>query len=179
MLIAIAVALIIYAIFFSSLFKINSIQVSQESCASKNQIEDATSLIGKSLVLTNTDKVTREFRDKFSCLENVEVQKIYPNTLNIQTRSTQAVARIDGTDYFVTESGLVIEKNGNTQLPKIYISQGTGVKLNEKLTGDDILFGLTLAKEVAKTDLAANPNDQKNNGQNWAENCIDAGEGER
>ena len=150
---ALILALIIYTIFFSDVFKIKTIQVAQESCITREQVESTLSLTGKNTILINTEKLTRQLKDKYSCLENIQIKKIYPSTISIQTRSTQPVAKIDETDYLVTEGGLVIEKTQDTQLPKIYIPQGTEIKLNQKITSDKILFGLTLAREVAKTDF--------------------------
>lgn len=107
----------------------------------------------KNIFLLDTQNLKDKIKKQKPCLEDLVVTKKYPNTINFQVVAREAVAKIDGSEYFVTDDGLIVSGAAGTLKPKIFLPQGVEVKVDEKIKDTSVLFALKLTKNLEKSDF--------------------------
>ena len=80
---------------------------------------------------------------KYNIIEEYNIKKIYPSTININIKPTKFVARISGNDQLVGANGKLIEERGNSEiLPYIFgeYNSENFLNLKKNITQSKFLF---------------------------------------
>ncbi len=121
--------LAIYGIFFSNYFKITEIRVADELLENEILGEEIKSTInatlGKNLIFHNTENLRMKILDSFPEIEQVTVEKDYPNKIIIQFAEYPLVANIINESY-------TMKKN--------YIVNSIGYAIKEDLEGPNLPY---------------------------------------
>lgn len=152
--IALILAALISAAFFFPVFKIKNIDINQQSCASKDQLENYQ-IIGKNLLVFKSDNLTRSLKSDFDCIDKINIKKTLPSTLAIEIYQNPPVAKIDGTDFAVSKDGRITDKVSFSSLPTIFLPSNVPASQNQKITDPVVLFALEVTSLIIKADFAA------------------------
>ena len=116
---------------FSS--KVNQINIIGLSSADNAKIlNELNNLYYTNILLIDRDKINKVI-NKFNIIEEYNVKKIYPSTININIKPTKFVARLSNNHQLVGANGKVIEdKESNEELPYIFGKFDTQDFLNFK-----------------------------------------------
>lgn len=109
----------------------------------------------KNIILLNTKKLKEEILKQSTCIENLAISKKYPNTIIFLVSEKEAIAKIDSSQYSVTESGLIIDESSSMQKPKIFLPQGAQITLGQIIQDPAVLYALKLVKYLEKSDFMA------------------------
>lgn len=74
---------------------------------------------------------------------------------DVEVESSFAAAKIEGTNFFATSDGLVVEDSQNKNLPILFLPYGMAVNLGERVSDKNIIFAVNLADGLSKTDFSA------------------------
>ena len=102
-------------------FTINEININGLSKNGKSKIyNELNNLFYKNILLIEKEEI-RGIIDKYNIIEEYNVKKIYPSTININIKPTNFVARLSSTDQLIGANGKLIEDIENNQiLPYIF-----------------------------------------------------------
>ena len=103
----------------SSVSKINTTGLSErKNLEISNNLNN---LLYKSIFVINEDEI-RRILEKHNIIQEFNIKKIYPSTLNIEIKPTKFIARVSNNgQYLVGANGKLIEdKNNNELLPYIF-----------------------------------------------------------
>ena len=116
---------------FSS--NVNQINIVGLSSADNTKIlNELNNLFYTNILLIDRDKINKVI-NKFNIIEEYNVKKIYPSTININIKPTKFVARLSNNHQLVGANGKVIEdKESNEELPYIFGKFDTQDFLNFK-----------------------------------------------
>jgi cell division protein FtsQ len=79
-------------------------------------LNNLNNLLYKSIFVINKDEI-RKILEKHNIIQEFNIKKIYPSTLNIEIKPTKFIARVsDNGQYLVGANGKLIEDKGNNQL---------------------------------------------------------------
>lgn len=146
------VIFVLYIMFFSPIFKIKKGTIENTDCLSENFIEK-TAVLNKNIFLTSTDKIKSDLKNKYPCIADVEVKKIYPSTISVKVIKVKTVLKIDGSDLALSENNIVIKNNGSDITPVLFSPQGITFTEGQKVTDKTILFITSLAADIQKSDF--------------------------
>lgn len=111
---------LIYLVFFSNYFTIREIKNLNKELGNEvlaSQIEDSiSSSIGKNIIFTDTEELAAKILDQFPELEKLEVQKNYPDKIEI-----------DFTEYALVANVI----NESSEIKKSYIINSIGYAIKE------------------------------------------------
>lgn len=122
----------IYWLYFSSYFNISEVKmterdITQEELGGKIQ-EKLQEEIGKNLFTLDTEKISSETKRSFPEIETIEINKNYPNTLEVQFNQYPLVANVihESTsikkNYIVNSIGYIMKEDlENPNLPYIFM----------------------------------------------------------
>jgi len=84
-------------------------------------LNNLNNLLYKSIFVINKDEI-RKILEKYNIIQEFNIKKIYPSTLNIEIKPTKFIARVfNNGQYLVGANGKLIEdKNNNELLPYIF-----------------------------------------------------------
>ena len=89
-------------------------------------------LFYKSILLANKEEI-KKILGKYNIIEEYNIKKIYPTTLNINIKPTKFVARLSSNDQLVGANGKLIEDRENSEtLPYIFGEFNSNKFLNFK-----------------------------------------------
>ena len=89
-------------------------------------------LFYKSILLANKEEI-KKILGKYNIIEEYNIKKIYPSTLNINIKPTKFVARLSSNDQLVGANGKLIEDRENSEtLPYIFGEFNSNKFLNFK-----------------------------------------------
>jgi len=89
-------------------------------------------LFYKNILLANKEEI-KKILDKYNIIEEYNIKKIYPSTLNINIKPTKFVARLSSNDQLVGANGKLIEDRENSEtLPYIFGEFNSNKFLNFK-----------------------------------------------
>ena len=102
-------------------FKINQINIKGLSDADKKKIFiELNNLFYKNILLVDKSEINKVI-DKYSIIEEYNIIKIYPSTININIKPTKFVARLSNNNQLVGANGKLIDDKENTEiLPYIF-----------------------------------------------------------
>lgn len=149
---ALSVFFIVSIILISPFFKIKNGKIENSNCVGNNFLQE-TDIQNRNIFLIQTDKIKSDLKNKYSCLADVEVKKVYPATISINTSTVKSILKIDASDLALTENNLVIKSDGNHVTPVFFPPQGTKFTEGEKVMNSTILFVIALAADVQKSDF--------------------------
>ena len=100
---------------------INQINIEGLSNANNSKIyNELNSLFYKNILLVGKEELQRVI-GKYNIIQEYNIKKIYPSTINISIKPTQFVARLSSNDQLVGINGKLIEdKENNDILPYIF-----------------------------------------------------------
>ena len=101
--------------------KINQINIEGLSNANNSKIyNELNNLFYKNILLVGREELQRVI-GKYNIIQEYNIKKIYPSTININIKPTQFVARLSSNDQLVGINGKLIEdKENNDILPYIF-----------------------------------------------------------
>ena len=104
---------------FSS--KINQINIEGLSNIDNSKIfNELNNLIYINILLVSKEEIHKVI-DKYNIIEEYNIKKIYPSTININIKPTKFVARLSGINQLVGANGKLIKDKENSQiLPHIF-----------------------------------------------------------
>ena len=86
----------------------------------KKILNELDALLHKNILLVSKDKI-RKIISKYNIIEEYNVKKIYPSTINIIIKPTKFVARLSSNNQLVGENGKLIDDKENREiLPYIF-----------------------------------------------------------
>ena len=102
-------------------FTINEININGLSKIGNSKIyNELNSLFYKNILLVGKEELQRVI-GKYNIIQEYDIKKIYPSTINISIKPTQFVARLSSNDQLVGINGKLIEdKENNDILPYIF-----------------------------------------------------------
>lgn len=120
----------IYALFFSDFFLIENFTIEEEGTIIDDNEDMNTilrSALGKNLVLYSEKDIVRKMREAQPEIENIEVKKIFPDSLKIEYDKYPTVANLVNIvdivqkKFLVDSQGFLVEENTeHPDLPHIY-----------------------------------------------------------
>ncbi len=113
--------------------KINLINIEGLSNIDKKNIHNELKyLIYKNILLVSREEI-QKIVSKYNIIEEYNVKKIYPSTININIKPTKFIARLSSNDYLVGANGKLIKDTENKEiLPYIFGKFHTQEFLNFK-----------------------------------------------
>ena len=106
----------------SSIIKINITGLSERKNSEiLNNLNNLNNLLYKSIFVIREDEI-RKILEKHNIIQEFNIKKIYPSTLNIEIKPTKLIARVSNkSQYLVGANGKLIEdKSNNELLPYIF-----------------------------------------------------------
>jgi len=146
------VTVVLYLALLSPVFKIKTGKIEGTDCVNQN-FPHEINVEGKNIFLISTQKIKNDLKNKYSCLGDLEVKKDYPSTISVKADTLKSVLKIDGSDFTLTADGLVIKYKGSQTTPVFFAPQGIQFIENQKITDKTILFVITLADDIQKSDF--------------------------
>lgn len=129
--------------------KLKNVQLNDQSCMKQESVNEI--LIDKRFFAVDEQKVKTELKNKFICIEDVQIEKKFPATILVKIEVKEPVVKIEGTSSYATVDGNII--SGNFEKPVLFLSSGTKSQPITKLTDPTVLYSLQLASLIAKTDF--------------------------
>ena len=101
--------------------KINQINIEGLSNANNSKIyNELNNLFYKNILLVGKEELQRVI-GKYNIIQEYDIKKIYPSTININIKPTKLIARLSINDLFVGANGKLIEDKENRKvLPYIF-----------------------------------------------------------
>ncbi len=149
---ALALILVLAAAISLVYFKVKTIEFDKTSACFNENSQALTKLKNKNLIILSTGKEQETLAKSASCIKEVKIQKIYPSKLKLSVIFFQPVAKIDGSQFQVTGSGLVTEKTTDS-LPTIFIPAKVELGLGKTIEDPQVLFALNITEELEKSDF--------------------------
>ena len=145
---------IVYVALFSPIFKVKSAAFSKnQSCLADSKQLQGFGVFGKNIFLLDSQKLTKDLKDNFACIDTISAKKVYPSQIDLDIKSQQAVAKIEGTDIALTADGLVVKNTPNLQIPTIFLTQSQSAQTFGKITDKNTLSALNIAANLLKSDF--------------------------
>ncbi len=152
----ISVILLVSAGYFSPIFHIKNIEVIQNrQCINNEEILEDKAIVGEKIFKINSVAVTKSLSQKYPCIKSIVVKKIFPNKLKIEVQVSEAVTKIENTNFSLTDEGLVVESQATQSMPTLYIPPDSSLKLGQKIDDESVLFAAKLASFLNKSDYLA------------------------
>jgi len=113
-------------------------------------LNNLNNLLYKSVFVISEDEI-RKILEKYNIIQELNIKKIYPSTLNIKIKPTKFIARIsNNSQYLVGANGKLIEdKSNNELLPYIFGEFNSHDFLLFKQNIEKSLFSFSNLKELS------------------------------
>jgi len=139
---------------FSPLFEIKNVTFNDDAACIKNSQKIAEdNLIGESLIFLNSQEIAQVIKNKFACIETIDVNRQFPSTVQINIQSKRPIAKIAETEFHVTKDGLLIRADDSVQIPTIFLPTNFELNVSQKLDDKNILFALEIIDNLLKSDF--------------------------
>lgn len=86
-------------------------------------------------------------------IRQIDIKK--DRVTDVKVESGLAAAKIEGTNFFITSDGLVVEDSQNKGLPILFLPYGMAVNLGKRVDSKLVIFAVNLADGLSKTDFLA------------------------
>ena len=132
----------------SSISKINIIGLSEKK--NSEILNNLNNLLYKSIFVISEDEI-RKILEKHNIIQEFNIKKIYPSTLNIEIKPTKFIARVsNNSQYLVGDNGKLIEdKSNNELLPYIFGEFNSDDFLSFKKDIEKSVFSFSNLKELS------------------------------
>lgn len=141
---------------FSPLAKIRQIEIIQsQDCLDPKTTLSEAGVSNKLIFLVSEDMVTQELTKKHGCIGKLKVKKNLPSKLKLELEIAQPLVKIENTNFSLTGEGWVFESSGGSQLPSFYLGTDIGLQPGTRVNDETIIFVLTIAKGLSKSDFSA------------------------
>ena len=150
---AVTALIIVFAIFYSPLFKVQKIDISQnQNCLKTQNVHDALKN-SKNLLFISKRKLENTLKSQFVCIGNIEVGKKFPSKLEIKITVKEPVVKIEGTMFMLTEDGQVTEGISQKDNPIIFLPPEIKVVLGQKISDPTAIFAIQATSKLLKSDF--------------------------
>ena len=123
--------------------KINQINIDGLSKTdTKNISNELNYLFYKNILFASKDKI-QHIVSRYNIIEEYNIKKIYPSTINIKIQPTEFVARLSSNDQLVGSNGkLIVDKENSMLLPYIFgkFSSKNFLKFKKNITRSKFTF---------------------------------------
>ena len=101
----------------SSITKINITGLSErKNLEILNNLNNLNNLLYKSIFVINEEEIIK-ILEKYNIIQEFNIKKIYPSTLNIEIKPTKFIARVsNNSQYLVGTNGKLIEDKSNNEI---------------------------------------------------------------
>ncbi len=132
----------------SSISKINITGLSERK--NSEILSNLNNLLYKSIFVIREDEI-RKILEKHNIIQELNIKKIYPSTLNIQIKPTKFIARVsNNSQYLVGANGKLIEDASNNELlPYIFGKFNSHDFLSFKQNIEKSIFSFSNLKELS------------------------------
>jgi len=132
----------------SSISKINITGLSERK--NSEILSNLNNLLYKSIFVISEDEI-RKILKKHNIIQELNIKKIYPSTLNIEIKPTKFIARVsNNSQYLVGANGKLIEdKSNNELLPYIFGEFNSHDFLSFKKNIEKSVFSFSNLKELS------------------------------
>ena len=129
--------------------KINQINIEGLSNTDNLKIyNELNNLFYKNILLVGKDEIQKVI-SKYNIIEEYNIKKIYPSTINIHIKPTKYVARLSNNDYLIGANGkLIADKKNKELLPYIFGKYNSIDFLNFKKNITQSRFSFTKIKTL-------------------------------
>lgn len=157
------ISVIIYAIFFSGLFRIDSINVQGPNNKLSDDINREAELyldsriLGRNWLFLSTKDVKESLNNTFTGQESITVDKVFPNKLLIKTDEARAavVWKTGPKSYRLSSSGKVVSELGANEsissLPVVTDTNNIPVQIGERVVANDFNVFITKLYEYLRS----------------------------
>ena len=134
--------------FSLSISKINITGLSERK--NSEILNNLNNLLYKSIFVISEDEI-RKILEKYSIIQEFNIKKIYPSTLNIEIKPTKFIARVsNNSQYLVGANGKLIEDKSNNELfPYIFGEFNSHDFLSFKQNIEKSMFSFSNLKELS------------------------------
>ena len=124
-------------------YKINKINIQGLSNIDTKKIsEELNYLIYKNILFVSKDDI-QQVLSKYNIIEEYNIKKVYPSTINIKIQPTSFVARLSSNDQLVGSNGkLIDDKENSERLPYIFgnFNSKNFLKFKKNIAGSKFTF---------------------------------------
>ncbi|KKQ88312.1 MAG: hypothetical protein UT12_C0022G0003 [Candidatus Curtissbacteria bacterium GW2011_GWC2_38_9] len=150
---AVIILIIVFALFYSPLFKAQKIDISQnQDCLKAQDVFDALKN-SKNLFFISKGKLENTLKSQYSCIGNIEVGKKFPSKLEIKITVKEPVVKIEGTNFMLTDDGQVTEGISQKDNPIIFLPPEVKVVLGQKISDPTAIFAIQTTSKLLKSDF--------------------------
>lgn len=144
------IVIFIFTVFFSPIFKIKNINITQNrNCLSRDDLD----IKGKNIFFLQKDNLTKALKDKLFCIEGIKITKQLPGAINFEIKTKDIVVKMEGTNFFATADGLIIESQENKDKPVFYPPTSLKFQNGQKVEDKVALFAFEIAHGLSKSDF--------------------------
>ena len=149
----IILAITLFTFFFFNL-EVRNIKIDQnQNCLPQAVPPEELNILHKNIFLLSPAKLKADLINKYPCIDQVDIKKRIPSTIEIKIGQKQPVAKIEGTNLAITKDGLVMEHLKVGDLPIFYPPQNLQFQLGQKINDKTIAFTLELIWGLLKSDF--------------------------
>ena len=153
LILAVIILIIVFALFYSPLFKAQKIDISQnQDCLKAQDVFDALKN-SKNLFFISKGKLENTLKSQYSCIGTLEIKKIFPSKLQVNIAPKEPVVKIEGTSLMITDDGQVVEGILAKDKPIIFLPSDVKVVLGQKISEKTIIFAVQVTSKLLKSDF--------------------------
>lgn len=148
------------------------IDTSQLACVEENQLRNALGLLGQNFLMLDQKKLTKNLKEKFICIGDVNLSRVFPDKVGIKITARQPVAtlvalkekeaslsslieniatpaaKLIKDSYLVDNEGVIFSKNtSDADIPRIY-AYDLEISLGKKLENNLIDNSLKILERI-------------------------------
>jgi len=123
-----------------------------ESCLSRAKLE-SYNLDKKNLLILNINKLSKNLKTDFSCIDQVEIIKDLPDSLIINFSANPDLVKIEGTNLIIQKDGKTKEKVNEVNLPTIFLPSQSSYQKEQTVQDPIILAALEIVQFLTKSDF--------------------------
>jgi len=124
-------------------YKINKINIEGLSNIDTKKISDELNYLFYKNILFVSKNDIQQVLSKYNIIEEYNIKKVYPSTINIKIQPTRFVARLSSNDQLVGSNGKLIDDKGNSdKLPYIFghFNSKNFLKFKRNIAGSKFTF---------------------------------------
>lgn len=135
----IAVAIIVWAILYSPLFRIKNIQINgQISPETRSTINN---LKGKNIFMIGASRAENELEAQLPGIKEIKILRGIPNSLivNIIERKPAIIWKTNGNDYLVDKDGYLYKQTNRIDYPEVSDNQNIPVVIGQRISNNSFV----------------------------------------
>lgn len=103
------------------IFNVKSFEISTEKdCVKEEKLREDLISIKPNLLVSTAKSINVSLKNKYSCVDNVVVEKVYPSTLKVAVFSNLPIAKFENSNLLVDGNGQIVEGTASGKVPTIY-----------------------------------------------------------